>query len=51
MTNNLLLTASHIRYLLALKKLNGVNGVKSSDISKKLNFTRQSILILTISNR
>ena len=43
MTNNLLLTASHIRYLLALKKLNGVNGVKSSDIAKELNFTRPSI--------
>lgn len=43
MANNIPLTASHIRYLLALKKLNGTNGVKSSDIAKALNLTKPSI--------
>lgn len=42
-TNNMLLTASHIRYLLALKKLNHSDGVKSTDIAKELEFTKPSI--------
>lgn len=43
MTNNAFLTASHIKYLLALKKLNNSEGVKSADVAKELDLTRPSI--------
>lgn len=43
MTNKSLLTASHIRYLIALKKLHNVYGMKSSDIANELNLSKPSI--------
>ena len=36
MTDNTILTASHIRYLLALKRIGGENGIRSIDIAKDL---------------
>lgn len=43
MTNNTILTASHIRYLLALKRLGGENGIRSIDIAKDLNLSKVSV--------
>ena len=43
MTNKSLLTASHIRYLIALKKLNNSEGIRGSDIATELNLTRPSV--------
>ena len=40
MANNTILTASHIRYLLALKQLLGENGIRSIDIAKNLNLSK-----------
>lgn len=43
MTNNTILTASHIRYLLALKRLDSEDGIRSIDIAKDLNLTKASV--------
>lgn len=43
MTNKSLLTASHVRYLLALKRLNCANGIKGSDIAAELNLSKPSV--------
>lgn len=43
MTNKSLLTASHVRYLMALKRLNCADGIKGSDIADELNLSRPSV--------
>ena len=43
MTNKSLLTASHVRYLMALKRLNCANGIKGSDIAAELNLSKPSV--------
>lgn len=43
MTNGAVLTASNIRYLLALKKLNKDSGVMSSEIASALGVSRASV--------
>lgn len=43
MTNKSLLTASHVRYLMALKRLNCASGIKGSDIADELNLSRPSV--------
>lgn len=43
MANNTFLTASHIRYLLALKKLNAVSGIKSVAVAKTLGLSKVSV--------
>ena len=43
MTNKALLTASHVRYLMALKRLNCAGGIKCSDIADELNLSRPSV--------
>lgn len=43
MTNKELPTAAHIRYLLAIKKLNKGNGVRSVDIAEELGFSKPSV--------
>lgn len=37
------LTATHVRYLIALKRLNNAEGIKGSDIANKLNLTKPSV--------
>lgn len=43
MTNNTILTAAHIRYLLALKRLSGEEGIRSVDIANDLNLSKASV--------
>lgn len=43
MTNNRCLTASHIRYLLALKRLDTGCGIRSVDVAAALNLTKTSV--------
>ncbi len=43
MTNNQNLTASHIRYLLALNRLDTGCGIRSVDVAKDLNLTKTSV--------
>ena len=43
MTNKSLLTASHVRYLLALKRLNGAGGIRGSDLAAELNLSKPSV--------
>lgn len=43
MANSMVLTASHIRYLLALKRLGGEFGVRSIDIANDLNLSKVSV--------
>ncbi len=40
---NIILTASHIRYLLALKRLGGEFGIRSIDIANDLNLSKVSV--------
>jgi len=37
------LTAAHVRYLIALKRLNNADGIKGSDIANELNLTKPSV--------
>lgn len=37
------LTAAHVRYLIALKRLNNADGIKGSDIANALNLTKPSV--------
>ncbi len=43
MTNNSILSASQIRYLLALKRLHTHEGIRSVDIAKELQLTKASV--------
>ncbi len=43
MTNNAKLTGSHIRYLLAIKRLHSDMGIRSIDIAHELNITKVSV--------
>lgn len=43
MSNKITLTASQIRYLLALKKLNSSDGIRGSDIAVELGLSKPSV--------
>ncbi len=43
MANNIILTGSHIRYLLAIKRLHTGAGVRSIDIARELKLTKVSV--------
>ena len=43
MTNKTVLTASHVRYLMVLKRLKCADGMKSSDIADELKLSRLSV--------
>ncbi len=43
MTNEIILTASQIRYLLTLKKLDQGDGIRSVDVAKELKLTKPSV--------
>ncbi len=43
MTNKMFLTGSHIRYLLAIKRLHKETGVRSIDIAKELKLSKVSV--------
>ncbi len=43
MTNNMMLTASQIRYLLTLKRLDTGDGIRSVDVAKELKLSKPSV--------
>ncbi len=43
MKDKTFLTASHIRYLIALKKLDRKDGIKSCDVARELSLTKASV--------